>query len=336
MNFAKIINFNGMPCVELSVDDYTALIAYEIGSNVIRLRNTKSSVDVFRFNDSISPEELLKSAEVWGLPLLYLPNRFADGILKTSDATYHLPVNEGEPYNNHIHGFIHKRVHSIVEYDCDENKSWLKTQYLYDENDDFFQYLPVKFNVEYTFTLSNKGLDVNIKFTNLSEKVLPMVLASHTAIQAPFVDEGKLPDIRISVPVLQKCELNERCLPTERILDLTPWDAEYNNGTKVPVLQNIDNDMYLADKLFVEDKDFYGMIAEDIAKKVKIFYEVSNEYRFWIIWNDKGFNGYFCPEPMTAMINSPNLNMPNYISGYKEIIPNNTFETKQRFFVKKY
>lgn len=332
MNNAKMINFNGTPCVELTAGGYTALIAYEIGCNVIRLRDTVHSVEFFRFNAQNPAETIINSPEVWGMPTLYFPNRLADGVLKTSDAVYHWPVNEKNHYNNHIHGFLHKRVHSVEEYNSDENSAWLKTKYVFDSNDEFYQYMPVDFTVEYTFTLNENGLTQNIKFTNNSEKVLPVSIGSHTAMAAPFVDGGKLADIRLHVPAMMRCELNERCLPTENLLDLSDWDKEYVDGTKVPVLQNLDNDMYAAGKLQLDGKDFNGIIAEDKASGIKICYEVSDEYRFWIIWNDQGFNGYFCPEPMTAMINAPNLSLSPAVSGYREIIKGQTFEATQHFF----
>ena len=34
----------------------------------------------------------------------------------------------------------------------------------------------------------------------------------------------------------RRSELNERCLPTENLLDLSDWDKEYVDGTKVPVI----------------------------------------------------------------------------------------------------
>ncbi len=332
MNYAKMINFNGTPCVELSAGGYNALIAYEIGCNVIRLRDTVNSVEFFRFNDKNSAQTIIDSPEVWGLPTLYLPNRFSDGIIKTSDAEYRLPVNEKNHYSNHIHGFLHKRVHTVVEYKCDETHAWLRTKYEFDEKDEFFQHMPIRFTAEYTFTLSDKGMQQDICFTNHSDKVLPMSLGSHTAIMAPFVDGGKAADIRLTVPAIMRCELNERCLPTENLLDLTDWDKEYTEGTKVPVLQNLDNDMYVAGKTKLNGEDFHGFFAEDKASGIKLCCEVSDEYRFWIIWNDCGFNGYFCPEPMTAMINAPNLSLPATINGYKEIETEKTFKASQRFF----
>ena len=332
MNSTQFINWNGTTCVRLSAGGYEALVAYEIGSNVIRLRDNKNGMEFFRYKDDNTADVIKQSAEVWGLPTLYLPNRFADGVLKTSDAVYQLPVNEKAPYNNHIHGFIHKRKFEVIEHNSDSNCAWVKTRYVYDENDEFFQYLPVRFTAEYTFTISASGLEQDICFINNDDKVLPMSLASHTAINAPFVDGAKEEDIRLTVPIGKKCELNERCLPTEQLKSLTMWDLEYKEGTKCPVLQVVDNDMYTAETAKLDGMDFYGVFAEDTASGKKLCYEVSEEYGFWIIWNDRGFNHYFCPEPMTAMIDAPNLSLSPDVTGYREVKPGEEFTAHQRFF----
>ena len=332
MNQTKIIEFGGMSCVQLQAGGYTALIAPQVGSNVIRLHDDKNHIEFFRFSPENTLESLLQSAEVWGLPTLYLPNRFADGVLKTSDARYQLPVNEKAPYNNHIHGFLHKRTHTVTEHKSDENCAWCKTEYLYDEKDEFFQYLPIKFKAEFLFTLSACGLEYEFKLTNLSDKQMPISVATHTTINSPFVDGAKQEDERLLAPIGKRWILNERCLPTGEFVDLTSQDNEYKNGTRRPVLQNIDNEMYFAEHTEFNGENLYGIIAEDIKSKKKICYEVGEEYKFWIFWNDKGFNGYFCPEPMSAMIDAPNLDMPDAVTGYNELAPNESTAFHQHFF----
>jgi aldose 1-epimerase len=111
-------------------------------------------------------------------------------------------------------------------------------------------------------------------------------------------------------------------------------DLEYRNGDKKPVLEVVDNEMYFGECTDLDGEQFHGVIAEDIASGKKLCYEVSEEYGFWIFWNDRGFNHYFCPEPMTAMIDAPNLSLPADVTGYREIKPGDTFETHQRFFTK--
>lgn len=334
-NTAELYEWKGTTCVKLCAGGYEAWVANEIGSNVIRLRDNVNGLEFFRFNADNTADTIKQSAEVWGLPTLYLPNRFADGVLKTSDAVYQLPVNEPAPYHNHIHGFLHKRSHEVVECKADDNCAWVKTRYVYDEKDEFFQYLPVRFTAEYTFTLSEQGLEQNICFINTDgKKVLPMSLASHTTINSPFVDGAKEEDIRLTVPIGKRCELNERCLPTEQLKAPTMHDLEYKNGNKKPVLQVVDNEMYFGECTDLGGDQFHGVIAEDIASGKKLCYEVSEEYGFWIIWNDRGFNHYFCPEPMTAMIDAPNLSLSADVTGYREVKPGDTFETHERFFTK--
>ena len=168
---ANVIDYKGKDVIELTAGKYKAVVAPFLGSNVMRMQDTENGIEVFRYNESLSPEELQASAEVYGFPTLYLPNRLAGGVLKVSDATYNFPLND--PLGNHIHGFLHKREHSIVSAVADDNKAVAKTEYVYDENDEFFQTFPVSFKAEYTFTLSEDGLDYSFTMTNTSDKQLP-------------------------------------------------------------------------------------------------------------------------------------------------------------------
>ncbi len=332
MNQASVMNWKGMPCAELKAGGYTAMIAYEIGSNVIRLHDDVNGIEFFRYTPEVTPEIISGSTEVWGLPTLYLPNRMADGVLRTSDAVYQLPVNEKAPFHNHLHFILQKRSHRLTELSSDETCAWAKTEYVFDEKDEFYQYLPIRFKAEFCFTLSERGLDYHVKFTNLSDVMMPMSLATHTTINSPFVDGGKQEDIRIQMPIGEKWILNDRCLPTGEIHPLDDYDMEYKEGTKCPVLTNISNDMYTALSQQLRGEEFYGVIMTDIKENKGIAYEVSHDYNFWIMWNDRGFNGYFCPEPMTAMIDAPNLDMPREQTGYTELAPGETYTASQRFY----
>ena len=336
MSKAEKILFKNLECVMLKADRYTAVIADKMGSSVLRLRDEELEVEVFRYNDDVTIDIINEAREIWGLPTLYLPNRFDGGVLKTSDAVYNLPVNETE-FNNHLHGFVQNRVHQIKELyaDKENDTAVLVTYYDYDESDDFFEYFPLKFRISYIFTLSKEGLKQEISLTSLAEKRLPVSICTHTCINAPFCDGGYEKDMTLSVPIDKKCELNDRNLPTERLTELSDWDKEYKNGVKMPTLQDISNDMYTACMNKLDGEDFYGCYATDKKKGVRLCNEVSKEFKFWNIWNDEGDKGYFCPEPMTAMINAPNLSLEREVSGYTELSYGQTFSCWQRFFTKK-
>ncbi len=331
--YVKEISCKEMKCIEFSAGGYVGIIAPEIGSNVIRLRNTDKNVEIFRWSDDVSGEQIKQATEIWGLPSLYLPNRLNAGVLKASDQTYNFPINE-TLLGNYIHGFVHKRTHVVESCTAEDDKATVVTSFNYDETDEMFKYFPVKFKYELTFTLSAEGLCHEVRITNLSDSKLPISFATHTTINAPFVDGGKQEDIRLCVPALKNCELDERCLPTERVLELSDWDKDYVQGKTCPVLQDISNDMYTAGMNNLYGNDFYGIIATDLGSGIKICNEVSREYKFWIVWNDRGFNGYFCPEPMTAMIDAPNLSLPAEETGYVEVSKGETYYAWQKFFVK--
>lgn len=146
---AKNYDFKGETCIELIAGDFRALIAPFNGSNVMKLENTALDIDILRNDLSLSPAELKAAAEVYGMPTLYLPNRLSHGNLKTSDAMYHFPCND--PLGNHLHGFLHKRCHTIDDMYVEGESAVAKTSYVYDENDEFFETFPVSFKAEFVF-----------------------------------------------------------------------------------------------------------------------------------------------------------------------------------------
>lgn len=316
---SKIIDYKGAEAIELTAGKYKAIVAPFLGSNVIRMQDVDAGIEVFRYDENLSVEELKCAAEVYGFPTLYLPNRLAKGQLKVSDATYNLPLND--PLGNHIHGFLHTREHKIVDAATYGATAVAKTEYIYDEKDEFFKYYPVSFKAEYTFTLSSEGLYYSFTIINTSDKQLPFGVCNHTTLNGPFTKDGEGLDMRLYVPIGDKWELDKHNIPTGALLPFTNHDRQYLTGSQIPVLHEIDNDVYFAEMGSLDDKDYYGIVASDIKTGKRICYEVCEDFKFWIIWNDGGKKGYFCPEPCTWLIDAPNQPIPANESGYLELAP---------------
>ena len=327
---AEIKDYKGKSIIELVSGKYKAWIAPFCGSNVMRLQDTEANIEVFRFDEKLSPEELVERAEIYGMPTLYLPNRLSNGLLKVSDCSYHFPINDA--LGNHIHGFLHKRAHNIVSAEADGAKAIAKTEYIYDENDEFFDTFPVSFKAEFTFTLSEEGLDYAFTMTNISDCQLPYGVCNHTTINGPFVKGSKGLDVRLYLPVGEKWELDSHCIPTGEFLPMTNHERQYLTGSQIPVEHEIDNDVFFAETGEFMDKPFYGAIVEDARTGNKIVYEVSEDYKFWIVWNDHGDKGYFCPEPSTWIIDAPNLPIPPEETGYAELAPGESKTITSRIY----
>lgn len=332
--YARKAQHKGIEAVELAAGGYYAVVAPQLGSNVLRLRNNEMGMEIFRYRDDVGIAEIMNAPEIWGLPTLYLPNRFDGGLLKTSDGEYHLPVNE-EAFGNHLHGFLQKRAHKIKALAAENGKAYVTTEYVYDENDFFFACFPIKFTAEITIMLSEDGLHHTLSLTNHSDRMMPVSVATHTTINAPFVDGGRQENIRLQVPAVKRISFNQkRWLPDGNQHDLSPDDMEYVNGTRCPVLRDICNEMFTGGTVSLDGEEFHGCVVTDTESGKKICYEVDDKYKFWIIWNHEGFKNYFCPEPMTAQVNAPNLDMPREESGYEEIAPGQTYAVSQRFFTR--
>lgn len=328
---SKEIPFQGTSVIEMKAGGYLALIAPTVGSNIMRLRDCSNKIEILRFHKEAAVKKLTASPEVYGLPTLYLPNRLNHGVLKVSDATYHLPVNEGR-FQNYIHGFLHKRNHKVLETKTEGDRAIAKTQYIYDEKDLYFEYFPVKFQADYEFILDAEGMHYSFTLTNLSDKQMPYGVCNHSSFQAPFTKKGKARDIRIQIPAVKRCILNERRLPTGELRDLSAYDEQYVNGTQHAVKVPIDNDMYLVEPGELDGKPFYGAIMTDIASGKRVCYEVDETFKFFIVWNDRGTKDYYCPEPMTWMVDAPNLDLPAQETGYRELAPKESHTVKEHIF----
>lgn len=329
--FVSNIKYKGEPCIKMSAGKYTCLIAPRIGSNILRLYDNDNNIELVNFNIKIPMKWLHFPSIICGMPTLFFPNRLDGGTLKTSDNIYHFPVNE-EKLNNYIHGFVHTRPHRLVGYSSDNTTDTVSatTEFVYDENDEFYSYFPVKFTMRITYTLSKDGLHYELTIINCSDYMLPIGVGCHTSMKAPFVKHGKKQNLRIQIPVTQRCELDNRNLCTGKMLELSEHDRKYLTGDAVPVLHDIDNEMYTFDTLTLDNgRKIHGLRTYDVKSGKSIIYEVDDKYKFFILWNCGGDASFFCPEPISWMINAPNIDAPASVTGYNEIAPGKSYTTWQ-------
>ncbi|MFA5658028.1 MAG: aldose 1-epimerase [Oscillospiraceae bacterium] len=310
--------YHGEKCLEMSAGGYKSLFAYELGGQMLRLYDEKNQIEVLRFDETVPMEKIRQAPVIWGWPTLYLPNRLDGGRLKTSDGEYAFPINETD-LNNYIHGFLHLRRYRLVRHEIKNECVTATAQYIYDENDEMFQYFPVSFKASLTYTLSSDGLEQDFELTNLSEKALPVGAASHTAIKCPFSKGGSEAALRLKIHADKKILFGERFLNTGEIAKPDENAQRFIDGKINPLTEIIDNQMFMGCDGEINSKPFYGVEISDDKTGQKICYQVGKEYKFWLVWNEWGNKGYCCPEPMSWMINAPNIELPAEKTGYAEL-----------------
>jgi aldose 1-epimerase len=147
---------------------------------------------------------------------------------------------------------------------------------------------------------------------------MPFGLGFHTAFNLP--DDGK-----VTVTAGEGYwEMGQpRHLPSGRLLPWRDSGSVFNGHQAVSCHCPVTTEM-------IDGKPFRGAIIEYQAERTQLRYEIDEQYRHWCLWNDSGGKGFFCIEPMTWMVNAPNLDLPPKITGMQTINPGKTLELQTR------
>ena len=90
----RAIDFHGLKGVEFSKGEYTALLIPEMGANLVRLADTRRGIEILRAPAGDEVEECRRRPHVFGLPILFPPNRIADGQYTFDGRTYRFPITD--------------------------------------------------------------------------------------------------------------------------------------------------------------------------------------------------------------------------------------------------
>ena len=324
--------WQGEPAIRFGAGGYEALLIPAVGAQVIELKDIQRGLDLLRNPADVDLAGYKARPQVYGIPILFPPNRIEDGKFETAGKVLDFPIND-VPGNNHLHGFLRSRTWEITKMNAiSEEAVEIEAIFKGDQaTDDYAQYLN-QFEFRLQYILSSEGLKQKLTVTNKSQNSLPMGVGFHTAFKVPFHPESKAEDIRMKVSVGEKWELTERILPTGKRLPLNENDSLYRTQGILPQGTEISGHFTIKE-LTIDHKPFHGAIIEDISKGLRLVYKVGKEYQNWMIWNETGNKGFICPEPQTWVINAPNVKLPAEITGYKELKPGESWTGESSIYV---
>lgn len=323
--------WQGEPAVHFYAGGFEALIIPGIGANLIELKDMKRGLNILRM-----PPENLEAfkarPQVYGIPVLFPPNRIEDGTFTVEGREYRFKINN-EKQHHHLHGFLRTRPWMITKMEViDEGTVEVEASFAADSSVDFFTEFPHQFLVKLLYRLSSKGLEQKISIINKSDSSMPMGLGYHTAFNIPFHPESRAEDYKLIVSVGEKWELNDRTIPTGKLLALDAVEQELSLKGIIPQGSPFEGH-YTAKPIKMNNIEFHGAIIKDTSKNIKVIYEVDKEYKHWVIWNETGDTGFICPEPQTWVINAPNLKLSGDITGFKLLAPGEEWIATTRIFV---
>lgn len=303
---SKAVIWRGLQAIRLIGGEYEATVLPQFGANCISLIHKPSGSELLRVPSSAA--ELRNGLNVYGLPLLFPPNRIQDGKFTFEGREYVFPVNEPER-GNHIHGFISGTEFAYAgggafEYEATESKPYLS--------------FPHAFLLRREYLLDGKGLYASVTVTNNSGHTMPVGVGIHAALRAE-PDE----DCRLQAEALCRWNVDEkRLLTTGEMTADEPLIEALRKGTLCPDIEPI--------SALLE----YRAGSEIVLMKRSGAWHCAPDpsFRFIMLWNGSGKDGFVCPEPQSCMTDAPNLPLPREVTGLCALAPGDTAVFGLRYY----
>jgi aldose 1-epimerase len=332
MDIEKII-WNGLDAVKLETKNYEAIIVPSVGANLVRLYNKEKGVDILRTPQIDEIETFISRPQIFGVPILFPPNRIEDGTYNFGEKKYSFPITIPSQ-NNYHHGILKSQPFVITNTSITAEIVEVETTFTSDKsNDAIFVDFPHEFSCKITFTLSDLGMKHTATFTNESSLPMPLGVGYHTPIRIPFTADGIKSEYKLLLSVGKRWELSDRGLPTGKLLDLSAEESLLRSSGVTPTGKEIE--WALTDEeMEIDGESFHGAVIIDTHKQIRVFYEVDNQFKHWTLWNNGGDVDYICPEPQTWAINAPNLALPTEITGFKVIESGKSWSGTTKLYIK--
>lgn len=215
----RCIDWHGLQAVEFGKGDYEALLIPGFGANLVRLANVRLGVEILRTPAADEIETFKGRPHVFGLPVLFPPNRIADGTFTFGGRTYHLPITQVKEHHYH-HGILKSQPFAVSKAWETDEEVFLECRYYSNAgNDAIFRDFPHEFKCKISFRLTADGLEQEVFFANRSRETMPIGVGFHTPMRIPFADGGA-EDYVLRMAVGEQVELNGRNIPTGRTFAL--------------------------------------------------------------------------------------------------------------------
>ena len=205
----RAIDFHGLKGVEFSKGEYTALLIPEMGANLVRLANTRLGAEILRTPGPGEIETFRSRPQVFGLPILFPPNRIADGRYVFEGRTYQYPITIERERNYH-HGVLKSEAFLVSKAREMDREVMIECRYYANAgNDAVYRDFPHEFKCKITYRLTAEGLEQEVVFFNRSETRMPLGVGFHTPLTIPFAG-GTDADYVMRLAVGEEVELRLR------------------------------------------------------------------------------------------------------------------------------
>ena len=329
MMSVKEATYAGESAILLQNGDYEAILLPKRGGNLVAFRDVKRGYRFLREPEQ-EMDQFEKSPIRFGIPVLFPPNRYRDGVFTVAGRTYHLPVNE-ESTHNHLHGFFSRLAWPVVASGDNAEGAFVEIRHDVDENHPVYEHWPHRFSISIRYTLTTSSLVQTVHIENTGDTPMPCMLGFHTAVLVPFAPSSSAADCTFTLTIGERWQLDERKLPTGRFQPLNAGEQNMKSGGVSPFFEAMDNH-YSAAPVDGHNQ----MVLTDSKAGVRFIYDVDLGYRHWMVWNNNAGGTFFCPEPQINMVNAPNVELPADVTGLVILQPGESWTGTSRMYAESF
>ncbi|MCQ2351911.1 MAG: aldose 1-epimerase [Victivallaceae bacterium] len=246
--------------------------------NMTRLCHKKSGTEIVRTPPDL--ETYLKQPEVWGVPVLFPPNRTPYGKFCFRGREYQMPLNEVSR-NNNLHGVI-----MDLPWQCEitENQAELV---LHHRSREIWQH---DFSMKLSYDFGVSVVKQTLCVTNESRADMPFFVGFHTALPMP-------PDRSLRFAHLDWCLSLPKpfLVPDGTKCPSTLPDGFFPGGTTPEDLDELL-------PMLPDETGFRGVEVDCPMQHARYRYTPGKEWKYWMCWNANGKKDFFCAEPMSGIV----------------------------------
>lgn len=318
----EYVKYHGYDAVELSFNKYKSSILYGRGCNIIEFKDISRNLSFLHFPESGEEEEFLRSPQRFGSAILFPPNKIAGGTFTRNNIRYsfsehNIPVS---------HGLLKEFPFELIDSHATDSSVSVKFRYN-SQNDIYDTAFNWLFECFFEFELSDNGLVQIISFQNNGSAPIPLGIGFHTAFRIPENDMYQKKDYTIRISTGEQWELDSHSCPTGKLIQVS---QDYRTGNILPLDRPISEHTQAAPL----ENGFNGAIITNNSTGNQFVYESDLIFRHWMIWNNKASDNYICIEPMSWIINAPNTDIPDELSGFTFLEQNSVWQAKNRMYIK--
>lgn len=312
----SLARIRGIPAVVLEAGGYRAAVCPDMGANCFLLERGEASF-------LRAPPDwtgFRAKPNVYGMPLLFPPNRIRAGTYDFRGRTYSLPINEPER-GHHIHGFLSSTPFEVLRSSNGHDSCGMTFGFRATKGTPYLNF-PHEFRIELEYGLGPGGLSQRLSVWNEGDSAMPTGLGFHTALNCPFLPGTGAEDYLLRLSVGEQILLDpDTIIPTGSVAETNSLILGLREGSLKPQTGPLSAHFRGAGAKAAPRLGAGEAVLLHAPSGRALRYSVDPRFGFWTLWNGGGNAGFVCPEPQTWTIDAPNSPLPPAESGFFALPP---------------